>query len=100
MSSSVFCLGIPVIDKLRGGYPDHFVLKAKNKEEAEKKIGRIIDDMPGTDHVKVHHIGMRPDKPVPVAMWFCEIEIERHNPADVWNKGLYHATYAGRKNHV
>ena len=47
MSSSVFCLGIPVIDKLRGGYPDHFVLKAKNKEEAEKKIGRIIDDMPG-----------------------------------------------------
>ena len=97
MSSSVFCLGIPVIDKLRGGYPDHFVLKAKNKEEAEKKIGRIIDDMPGTDHVKVYHIGMRPDKPIPVATYFCEIKIERNAPPDVWNKGLYNEVYSRRK---
>ncbi len=97
MSSSVFCLGIPVIDKLRGGYPDHFVLKAKNKEEAEKKIGRIIDDMPGTDHVKVYHIGMRPDKPIPVATYFCEIKIERNAPHDVWNKGLYNEVYSRRK---
>ena len=97
MSSSVFCLGIPVIDKLRGGYPDHFVLKAKNKEEAEKKIGRIIDDIPGTDHVKVYHIGMRPDKPIPVATYFCEIKIERNRPADVWNKHLYQEIYARRK---
>lgn len=97
MSSSVFCLGIPVIDKLRGGYPDHFVLKSKNKEEAEKKIGRIIDDMPGTDHVKVYHIGMRPDKPIPVATYFCEIKIERNTPPDVWNKGLYNEVYSRRK---
>jgi len=96
MSSSVFCLGIPVIDKLRGGYPDHFVLKAKNKEDAEKKIGRIIDDMPGTDSVKVYHIGMRPDKPIPVATYFCEIKIERKT-SDVWNKGLYHSSAAGRR---
>ena len=97
MSSSVFCLGIPVIDKLRGGYPDHFVLKARSKEDAENKIGRIIDDMPGTDHVKVYHIGMRPDKPIPVAMYFCEIKIERNRPINAWNKDLYHSITTGRK---
>ena len=77
MSSEPFKIGLPIIDKLRYGYPDEFILRAKSREDAEKKIRDLVTREPIGADIRVWHFGFRPDKPVPVAMYFCEIIIKR-----------------------
>lgn len=78
MSSAPFKTGLRIIDRPRFGYPDHFILRSKSREDAEKKIRDIVELEPdGEGDIRVIYYGHRPDHPVPVSMYFCEIRIIR-----------------------
>jgi len=77
MSSAPFQTDLPVIDRLRYGYPDRFILRSKSKEEAERKIRELVEREPRGEDIRVYYYGFRPDHPVPVAMYFLEVEIKR-----------------------
>lgn len=79
MSSSPFKTGLQIIDKPRFGYPDHFILRSKSREDAEKKIRDVVEREPHGEDIHVTYYGFRPDQPVPTAMYFCEIEIKREH---------------------
>ena len=79
MSSAPFKNGLQIIDKTRFGYPDHFILRSKSQEDAEKKIRDVVEREPHGADIRVTYYGFRPDHPVPTAMYFCEIEIKRDN---------------------
>ncbi len=74
MSSVPFCVGLPIVDELK---PDakNVILRSINREDAWSKIRKLQNQMSRKDLIKVWEIGMRPDKPIPVAMHFCEITI-------------------------
>ena len=86
MSSMPFCLGVPVVDKLmpRDGT---VVLRAKNQEHARREIGRLLSILTTKDVVKVHPIGLRPDHPIPVAMYFEEVRVEI-GKAEEWQRSI------------
>lgn len=75
MSSKPFKMGLKIIDKPWMGYPRHFILRAVSKEDAERKIREITAREPRSAEIHVEHMGFRPDRPVPVARYFCEINI-------------------------
>lgn len=74
MSSTPFCLGLPVVDKLEAT-DMQCVLRTKNFIETEAEIRRIQSLLTSKDLIRVYIIGYRPDSPVPVAMCFTEIHI-------------------------
>ena len=76
MSSKPFKMGLKIIDKPWQGYPSHFILRAASKEDAERKIREITVREPRSAEIHVEHMGFRPDRPVPVAKYFCEITIK------------------------
>lgn len=75
MSSKPFKMGLKIIDKPWMGYPRHFILRAVSREDAEKKINQIIVREPLNAQIVVEHMGFRPDRPVSIARYFCEITI-------------------------
>ncbi len=75
MSSLPFKLGVPVIKNLLYSFPDHFVLKSDSKEESDRKLWNLKRKLPAGATVTVKEIGFRPDHPVPVAKYFCEVII-------------------------
>ena len=83
MSSAPFKTGLPVIDKPRFGFPEMFILRAKSREDAEKKIKEVaaLESMPA--EIRVYHYGFRPNYPVPTAMYFCWVEVNRLPPKDI-----------------
>lgn len=74
MSSTPFCLGLPVVDRLKATDME-CVLRTKTFMEAKAEIRRIQNLLTSKDLIKVYIIGYRPDSPVPVAMCFTEIHI-------------------------
>lgn len=74
MSASLFCSGLPIVDELPVVSSDtSVILRAKNREEAWCKIRELQNKMTTNDVITVYEIGLRPDKPVPVAMHFSKI---------------------------
>ena len=78
MSSTPFCLEIPVIDNPDGNAPDAFVLRATDEKQAKERIEHFRKFHSKSTRIKLHRIGYRPDKPVPVAMLFYEVSVEKN----------------------
>lgn len=86
MSSTPFCLGLPIVDILspeNGGY----VLRSKDRSEAIKEIKRIRELLTLDDVISWYYIGNRPDSPIPVSRYFTEVNIEI-GQAEKWMRGL------------
>ena len=106
MSSSPFLHGMPqVVDDFRynppfDGAEIHFIMRGKDETDAIRKLKLVLRDVPQDMEMLIHHIGMRPDKPVPVARYFIEALI--HQPddeADVFfgSMWFWHGGWSGKK---
>lgn len=82
MSSMPFNLGIPVVDRLEPS-DGSVVLRTRNRTAMNIEIDRIRKLLSKKDLIQICPIGMRPDWPVPTAMYFTEVCI-RKNEADDW----------------
>lgn len=82
MSSTPFCLGLPVVDRLEATNMQ-CVLRTRNLKEADIEIHRIQNLLTSKDLIKAYPIGYRPDSPVPITKYFTEIHITI-NGADDW----------------
>lgn len=102
MSSTPFCLGLPVVDDLPSE-SGSYVLRTKDQKELAEKIRNLQDRLTVKDLIKIYFIGFRPDVPVPVSRYFAEICIEiggaeeRHNMYGYWDASCYHRIATGRR---
>lgn len=100
MSSTPFCLGLPVVDDLPAE-SGSYVLRAKDQKELAEKIRNLQDRLTVKDLIKIYFIGYRPDSPVPVSRYFAEIHLkicgdeERHSMHGYW--GCYHRIATGMR---
>lgn len=100
MSSTPFQLGIKVFDDFKyepqfEGAKVSFIMRGKDEKETVAKLIKILDDIPDNMEMLIYHIGFRPDKPIPVARYFIEAEVEckeRHGFSFFWHDG-----WSGRK---
>ena len=75
MSSTPFCLGVPVVDRLpltEGCY----VLRADTSEQLFKRVRRYQQMITPEDEILVREIGYRPDHPVPLRKFFAEVIVK------------------------
>ena len=73
----LFSSGLPIVDELPVVSSNtSVILRAKNRDEAWNKIRELQNKLTTSDLIKVYEIGLRPDKPIPVAMHFSEICIQ------------------------
>lgn len=101
MSSTPFCLGIPVVDHLPAE-SGQYVLRSKDPESCRKEIARLRQSLTTSDLIKVYYIGYRPNHPVPVSRYFTEICIEIGG-AEEWmallpNVSMYNYVTTGLNN--
>lgn len=82
MSSMPFDLGLPVVDRLEP-IDGSVVLRTRTRYELDVEVDRIRENLSKNDLIKICPIGLRPDKPIPVAMYFAEICISK-NEAEKW----------------
>lgn len=84
MSSTPFCLGIPVVDHLlpKDG---SVILRTANKEEVQLELNKLQKTLTTKDLIKVHPIGYRPDHPVPISKYFIEVSVQL-GEAETWHK--------------
>lgn len=75
MSSTPFCLGVPVVDSLPNS-DGTYILRSKSRRDAIKEIERLRQNLSTKDCVSVYWIGNRPDKPIPVSRYFTEVRVE------------------------
>ena len=73
MSSYPFKSGVPVLNNTLYSFPDHFFLRSTDKAASDEKIRRLKRKLPIGVKMRIHEVGFRPDHPVPVAMYFCEV---------------------------
>lgn len=100
MSSTPFQLGLKVVDDFKYDPPFEgakisFIMRGKDEKDTIAKLIKILDDVPDNMEMLNYHIGFRPDKPIPVARYFIEAEIERkdrHGFSFFWHGG-----WSGRK---
>lgn len=106
MSSTPFWPGMPqvvdsfVYDPPFEGALIHFIMRGKDEEDAIRRLKLTLRSVPQDMEMLIHHIGMRPDKPVPVARYFIEALI--HQPddgADVFfgSMWFWHGGWSGKK---
>ena len=106
MSSSPFWPGMPqVVDDFVYDPPFEkagiqFIMRGKDEADAIRRLKLTLRSVPQDMEMLIHHIGMRPDKPVPVARYFIEALI--HNPddgADVFfgSMWFWHGVWQGKK---
>lgn len=102
MSSTPFDLGLPVVDSVppeRGRY----VLRAKDETDLSRKIQALQYTLSKNDLIRIHFIGYRPDKPVPVSRFFAEVWVEIgeagawHKGLDLWDYCLWHRIATGMR---
>lgn len=100
MSSAPYRTGLTVYDNVhKDTDKNHYILKAKSKKRMDKMIDRLVRYTPVENIIAVYDIGYRPDKPVPVAMYFAEISIrtpEMVGAGDVFLPNLNYWTYFTR----
>ena len=100
MSSTPFCLGIPVVDDLPVE-PGAYVLRTRTKHDVGTKIRDLQDRLSIHDLIKIYLIGYRPDKPIPVSRYFAEIHIDIDGAEKwernfgYWNTGMFHTIATG-----
>lgn len=82
MSSMPFTIGLPVVDRLEP-VDGSVILRTKTRDEMVDEVNRIQEMLSKNDLIKVCPIGLRPDKPIPTAMYFTEICISK-NKAEEW----------------
>lgn len=100
MSSAPFQFGLKIVDDFKydppfDGAKISFIMRGKDEKDTVAKLIKILDDVPENMEMQIHHIGFRPDKPIPVARYFIEAEIERkdrHGFSFFWHGG-----WSGRK---
>ena len=103
MSSKPFWPGMPqvvddfVYDPPFEGCEFHFIMRGKDEEDTVRRLKLTLRSVPQDMEMLIHHIGMRPDKPVPVARYFIEALI--HQPKEgVWIGPLWwHGGWRGKK---
>lgn len=100
MSSTPFQLGLKVVDDFKYDPPFEgakisFIMRGKDEKDATAKLKKILDDVPNNMEMLIYHIGFRPDKPVPVARYFIEVEIVRKNRHGF--SFFWHGGWSGRK---
>ena len=103
MSSTPFCLGLKVVDDFKYDQPFDgakisFIMRGKDEKDTVSKLLKILDDVPDSMEMLIHHIGFRPDKPIPVARYFIEAEIERKDESGF--PIFWHGRWSGRKKTV
>jgi hypothetical protein len=100
MSSMPLTIGLPVVDRL-GPVDGSVILRTKTRDEMVDEVNRIQEMLSKNDLIKVCPIGLRPDKPIPTAMYFTEICISK-NKAEEWMFplglfiGAWHCVVTGR----
>lgn len=100
MSSTPFQLGLKIVDDFKYDLPFDgakisFVMRGRDKKDAVAKLIKILDDVPDSMEMLIYHIGFRPDKPIPVARYFIEAEIERKDKHVF--PFFWHVGWSGRK---
>lgn len=100
MSSSPFGMGIRVVDDFKYDPPFEgaeisFVMRGKDEQDVMRKIAKIPDDVPEEMEVLFYHIGMRPDRPIPVAKYFVVVQI--HDKKKGRFSLFWHGGWRGRK---
>ena len=102
MSSTPFCLGIPVVNEVplqEGAY----VLRAKNEAGLSQAIQKLQKNLSKKDLIKIYIIGYRPDCPIPVGRYFAEIHVgigkaeEWQSNFGLWNCGFFHRIATGMR---
>ncbi len=99
MSSMPFQLGLKVVDDFKYDSPFDeaisFIMRGKDEKDVIAKLIKILDDVPDDMEMLIYHIGMRPDKPIPISRYFVEVKIEhkdRHEFSLFW-----HSVWSGQK---
>lgn len=103
MSSQPFWPGMPqvvddfVYDPPFEGAEIQLIMRGKDEEDTIRRLKLTLQSVPQDMEMLIHHIGMRPDKPVPVARYFIETLI--HQPKEgVWIEPLWwHGGWRGKK---
>ena len=102
MSSTPFCLGIPVVNEVplqEGSY----VVRTKNEAELSQVIQNLQKNLSKKDLIKIYRIGYRPDYPIHVGRYFAEIHIgigkaeEWQRNLGLWNCGMFHTIATGMR---
>ena len=102
MSSTPFCLGLPVVNDIPAE-SGSYVLRSRDKNELSHQIQRLQAKLSKDDLIKVYYIGYRPDHPVPVSRFFTEIYVgigeaeEWQQGFGLWNHTCYHRIATGRR---
>lgn len=104
MSSTPFQLGLKVVDDFKYDPPFEgariaFVMRGKDEKDTVAKLIKILDDVPEDMIMLIYHIGLRPDKPVPVPRYFIEVEIdlkEWHPRPYLWH-AAWNGAWQGKK---
>lgn len=101
MSSTPFCLGIPVVDELPT-QSGQYVLRSRDKQDLLRKVQKLQSVLTKNDLIKIYHIGYRPDKSFPVSRYFAEIYVGigeaeewQQSYGILWNYTLYHRIATG-----
>lgn len=106
MSSQPFWPGMPqvvddfVYDPPFEGCEIHFIMRGKDEEDTIRRLKLTLRSVPQDMEMLIHHIGMRPDKPVPVARYFIEALIHKpEDGADVFfgSMWFWHGGWRGKK---
>lgn len=78
MSSCPFDVGLPIYDDVPAFLEDSFILRAKDRKSMFHLVNKLVQLTPRSKDVLVCHIGLRPDHPIPRAMYFVEIGTRDH----------------------
>lgn len=106
MSSQPFWPGMPqvvddfVYDPPFEGSEIHFIMRGKDEDDTIRRLKLTLRSVPQDMEMLIHHIGMRPDKPVPVARYFIEVLIHRPDDGeDVFfgSMWFWHGGWQGKK---
>ena len=72
---------LPIVDRLPT-VSCEVILRSKSRKDMEREISRLQNILSRDDLILVYEIGLRPDKPVPVARHFAEVQIRIRGASD------------------
>ena len=76
MSSLPQCMSARIVDDWREAIgEDRFVLRARNQIASTEVLEDFIAHTPTDKDVRTTYLGYRPDSPVPIARYFCLVEV-------------------------
>lgn len=72
---------LPIVDRLPT-VSCEVILRSKSREDMEREIRRLQSILSRDDLILTYEIGLRPDRPVPVARHFAEVKIRIRGASD------------------